>query len=208
LAFPGVKGFRAYSMTNHATPCDELEFLVKAVPGGAVSKQLFNAEQPAFQSDTVVNYFGPLGGAVFLPEEERDVLAIAGGSGIAGMMSILEHATRCGYFEAHHGSLFFGVRTLAEAFFLPRIAEFAALNRQLEVVIALSDETPPAGQHRDELLIEGGFVHEVAAAHMRDRFDGHTAYVAGPPPMVDRTLRMLLLHGQLNTEHIRYDKFA
>ena len=208
LAFPGVQGFRAYSMTNHAMPCDELEFVVKAVPGGAVSNHLFNSERPENESDIVVNYFGPLGGAVFLPEEGRDVLAIAGGSGIAGMMSILEHATRCGYFEAHRGSLFFGVRTLAEAFFLPQLAELAARNRRLEVVIALSDETPPADEHRTGLIMEGGFVHEVAAAHMRGRFDGHTAYVAGPPPMVDRALRMLLVNGQFSAEQIRYDKFA
>ena len=41
-----------------------------------------------------VEVFGPLGRAVFRPEEDKNIVCIAGGSGIAGMMSILERAVQ------------------------------------------------------------------------------------------------------------------
>jgi toluene monooxygenase electron transfer component len=34
------------------------------------------------------------------------------------------------------------------------------------------------------------------------------AYVAGPPPAVDATIRVLLLDAKLTTDNIRYDKFS
>ena len=43
-----------------------------------------------------------------------------------------------------------------------------------------------------------------------DRGGGHgpTAFVAGPPPMVDATLRMLITDARLPATDIRYDKFT
>jgi toluene monooxygenase electron transfer component len=35
-----------------------------------------------------------------------------------------------------------------------------------------------------------------------------TAYVAGPPPMVDGALRMLVLEARLDGTDIKYDKFG
>ena len=90
--------------------------------------------------------FGPLGAATFRPEEDRDVLIIAGGSGIAGMMSILDRAVREGYFRAHRGHVFFGVRALADAFYLEELAGYvAAAGGRLKVTLALSHE-PVAGE--------------------------------------------------------------
>jgi len=40
------------------------------------------------------------------------------------------------------------------------------------------------------------------------RLENIRAYAAGPPPMVDATLRMLLLEGRLTSDSIRYDKFS
>ncbi len=40
-----------------------------------------------------VDLFGPLGAATFHPDLGKNLLCIAGGSGIAGMMSILSRAT-------------------------------------------------------------------------------------------------------------------
>ena len=48
----------------------------------------------------------------------------------------------------------------------------------------------------------------VAAERMRGRVANVRAYAAGPPPMVDATLRMLLREGRLTPDNIRYDKFS
>jgi len=58
------------------------------------------------------------------------------------------------------------------------------------------------------LVFARGLVHEVAGARMAGRFAGVRAYVAGPPPMVDASLRLLLREARLSPADIRYDKFS
>ena len=53
-----------------------------------------------------------------------------------------------------------------------------------------------------------GFVHAVAGNHMAGRYDNISAYVAGPPPMVDAALRALITEARLSAADIRYDKFS
>jgi len=92
--------------------------------------------------------------------------------------------------------------------------ELAALKagspEALSVTVALSDEgVPPslAAAH-PALEFDAGFVHAVAGRRMKGRFENVRAYAAGPPPMVEATLRMLLLEGRLTSDNIRYDKFS
>ena len=51
-------------------------------------------------------------------------------------------------------------------------------------------------------------VHAVAGEQMQGRFADVRAYVAGPPPMVDASLRLLLREARLPPADIRYDKFS
>ena len=64
--------------------------------------------------------FGPLGAATFYPNLGKNILCIAGGSGIAGMMSILSRARQERYFDQFNGYVFFGVRTFGDGFYLGR----------------------------------------------------------------------------------------
>jgi toluene monooxygenase electron transfer component len=43
---------------------------------------------------------------------------------------------------------------------------------------------------------------------MQGRYGQVRAYVAGPPPMVDACLRLLLREARLAPADIRYDKFS
>jgi toluene monooxygenase electron transfer component len=97
-----------------------------------------------------------------------------------------------------------------ELFFVDELAAFKAQSPDgLEVTLALSDEgVPDASRRRSEFSWDTGFVHEVAARSMQGRFTGVRAYVAGPPPMVDGSLRMLLREARLSPSDIRYDKFS
>ena len=53
-----------------------------------------------------------------------------------------------------------------------------------------------------------GFVHLVAGERMAGAWNHLTAFVAGPPPMVDGALRMLVMEARLPASDIRYDKFT
>ena len=114
-----------------------VELLIKRKPGGRFSDWLFDERR----SEREVAVFGPLGRAVFRPHEGRNFICIAGGSGIAGMMSILECAVQADYFRDHKAAVFFGVRTLQDAFYLESLSRYVAQSHgNLEVTIALSDE--------------------------------------------------------------------
>src|SRR5262249_14346631 len=132
-------------------------------------------------------------------------------SGIAGMMSILSRACQEGYFEDHLGHVFFGVRTRRDLFFLDEMNAFLLqAGDALRVVVALSDgDVGAARVARYPRFRRGrGVVPAVAGSGMKGRFENVRAYTAGPPPMVDATLRMLLREGKLRAENIRYDKFS
>ena len=58
------------------------------------------------------------------------------------------------------------------------------------------------------LAFEQGLVHEIAGKSMQGKYQNVRAYLAGPPPCVDASIRMLLLQAKLPTDHIRYDKFS
>ena len=204
LAPEGMAGYRAYSMCNYERGGRHLEFVVKRKADGAFSQWLFGANREGASLDT----FGPLGKATFDPGLGKNLLCIAGGSGIAGMMSILARATASGYFERHNGRLFFGVRTMRDAFFLRELTEFGRHN--VEITLALSDEEVPEKARQDwpGLRFERGLVHEVAKRRMAGNYQNVRAYVAGPPPAVDAAIRVLLLDARLTTDNIRYDKFS
>lgn len=209
LAVPGVPGYRGYSMVNFERRARKLQFVVKKKPQGGVSEWLFDPQRRI--EGAVVDLYGPLGHATFYPNLQQNILAIAGGSGIAGMMSILARGAQERYFDQYRGDLFFGVRTYADAFFLDELAGFAAqFPGKLEIVVALSDEAVPAeaAAKHPSLVFEQGMVHEVAARRMKDRYRNVRAYLAGPPPAVDAAIRMLIVQAKLTTDNIVYDKFS
>lgn len=202
-----LTGGRAYSMVNFdPSSVSRLDLVLKRKPSGKFSDWLF-AER---QSDEAVEVFGPLGRAVFRPIEDKNIICIAGGSGIAGMMSILDHAVSADYFRDHKGAVFFGVRTHADTFYLDELSKFVkASHGNLEVVIALSHEESVAECHEKypSLKLATGMVHEVAAKKLEGRSDNAIAYIAGPPPMVDGAIRSLVTNG-FSAGSIRYDKFG
>jgi toluene monooxygenase electron transfer component len=207
LTVPGIAGARAYSMVNSERGTRRLSFVVKKKPGGAVSEWLFGREVEG----TRVGLFAPLGHATFRPGLAKHVLCIAGGSGIAGMMSILERAGDSGHFDRWDGHVYFGVRSERDSFFLDELRALQArFPARLAVTIALSDEDVPPSLPAAQpgLAFARGLVHAVAGERMRGRFADVRAYVAGPPPMVDATLRLLLREARLSPADIRYDKFS
>ncbi len=203
---PGLEGGRAYSMVNYGRDLDRLELVVKRKPGGGFGDWI----NGPLASGANVKVFGPLGRATFHPDEGHDLLMIAGGSGIAGMMSILSRGVRERYFETRKAKVFFGVRTLADGFYLEDFARaIDAGGGNVEVTLALSHEDAGRLDHPDfpTVKLAHGFVHEIAGEAMAGAYDNVMAYIAGPPPMVDGAIRSLIIGG-VGRSAIRYDKFG
>lgn len=207
VTVPGIAGYRVYSIVNFARGAPTIELLAKRKPGGAFSEWLFGESRAGAR----VSVFGPLGRATFSPTAARTLLMIAGGSGIAGMMSILSRAVQEGYFARHPGRVFFGVRSWQDTFYLDELSQMSeAFPGKLSVTVALSDEPVPdeAAARYPALAFAHGLVHEVARAAMEGNYANTRAYVAGPPQAVDVTLRYLLRDAKLSPLDIRYDKFS
>jgi toluene monooxygenase electron transfer component len=107
--------------------------------------------------------------------------------------------------------VFFGVRTLADGFYLGELAEHvAAAHGNLQVTLALSHapaETPTHPQHRG-IRLAAGIVTDVMATATGGRYDYPVAFIAGPTPMVDIALRLLIREARLPPAFVRYDKFT
>ena len=207
LQVPDVAGYRGYSMVNFERDAGRLDFVVKKKSGGGASEWLFGDAA----AGSTVELFGPLGSATFFPALAKSILCIAGGSGIAGMMSILARGCQEHYFDQYGGNVFFGVRAFKDAFYLDELSRYRnEFPQKLQITIALSDEDvpPAAGQRYPALAFEKGLVHEVAARHMNGKYQNVRAYLAGPPPAVDAAIRVLLLEAKLTADNIRYDKFS
>jgi toluene monooxygenase electron transfer component len=207
LETPAVAGGRAYSMVNYERGTGRLRLVVKQLPGGRLSEWLFGGDPTGAE----LAVFGPLGRATFHPEEGKDILCIAGGSGIAGMMAIADRAVREGYFKERSGRLFFGVRTLADAFYMEELAGLvAAAGEKLRVTLALSHEDVADEVHprHPGIRLAGGLVGDVMIRTMAGQYANMVTFTAGPPVMVDSVLRHLTYEAKIPRAFIRYDKFA
>src|SRR6516162_4910787 len=78
LRVPHIAGYRGYSMVNHPGSSARAKFIVKRKAGGALSEWLCSRAR----AGDPVEWFGPLGKAIFAPQEQRTIVCIAGGSSI------------------------------------------------------------------------------------------------------------------------------
>ncbi|MBT3705798.1 MAG: 2Fe-2S iron-sulfur cluster binding domain-containing protein, partial [Proteobacteria bacterium] len=207
LRSPDMQGFRAYSMTNYESSTDALDFVMKKVPGGIFSSHIFS--EPS--EDMNVEAFGPMGFATFSPSEARDLVCLVGGSGIAGIMSVLKQAEAVNHFKRHKLFMVFGARRIEDLFFLSELASLrATAPDNISIHIALSDQID--GHELPDIIHDlpahQGFVHDVAQTVGGDEFmSGRLAFIGGPPQMLNSCIASLLSSG-LPVSDIRYDRFA
>lgn len=196
LLFPqGVDGARAYSMANLDQGDGLWRFIVRRTPGGRGSTAL--CDGLAVGAEVEVD--GPYGHAWLRPST-RDVVCVAGGSGLGPMLSIArgvlaEDAGRRVHF-------FLGLRNEAE---LAALREIDALaDPRLQACVVLS---APAGA--TAWTGATGFVHtEVERALSPAGLAGFDFYFAGPPPMIDAMQDLLMVRHRVPFEQVRFDRYV
>jgi toluene monooxygenase electron transfer component len=194
-------------MANWESPSTRLEFIIKRKLAGGFSDWLFGR---ARQGD-VLRAVGPLGSAVLEPALGHDLLVAVGGSGLAVALSILARAVGEGCLGPARARLFFGVRTIQDAAALDRISLWCErFGHAFEATVALSEAAAGAAE-RDRwpaLRFENGMVHEALGRSLDGPCANTMAFLAGPPAMVDATMRVVMLKGRLPPSRIRFDKFS
>ena len=206
LRLPGMEGYRPYSMTSFDANTRQATFVIKRFPGGRFSEALFAGGAAEYRVDV----FGPMGLATFDPGENRDLICLVGGSGIAGIMSILSQAASLDYFKKHRLTIVFGVRRLEDFFFIEELKVVQkSAPEHIQINLAISDFQ--AGGSVDSQVhgfaLHHGFVHEVAEQLNGNVFSERLAFLGGPPAMLTGSLALLLGVGTPVAD-IRYDKFG
>jgi NAD(P)H-flavin reductase/hemoglobin-like flavoprotein len=159
---------------------------VKAVPGGWVSTALVHHTSPGSQL-----VLGPALGTMTLDRAAgRDLLCVAGGTGLSPIKAIIEQAVRESAATPRRIYLYYGARRRHELYDLPDLWRLEDAYHGFQLIPVTSDDPAFDGMQ--------GNVGRVAA-----RYLPHTdceAYVAGPPEMVRETIRVL---GRAGLEHDR-----
>ena len=207
IRLEGMQGYRPYSMTDFQREAQTLNFVIKRIQNGRFSDEIFSAGAP----EAKVDVFGPMGLATFDPsdpQESRDLVCLVGGSGIAGIMSVLDRAVSVNHFKNHRLFMVFGVRRSEDFFFLDelrRIKESAPDN--VSIHLAVSEEGSEKVDALSDFPLHQGFVHEVAERLGDGVFENRLAFLGGPPAMLTGSLA-LLLGARVPVSDIRYDRFG
>ena len=205
LKSSNVVGYRAYSMTNYDENTDELKFVIKKTDQGKFTNHIFNNLEQKFNLEA----FGPLGKATFYPDEKKDLIFVAGGSGIAGLMSILEHGDQQEYFKRYNADIFFGVQTVEDFFFTE---ELFLLKKKypgkINLYLATSNEnTDKSLTKNSEQKIDQGYIHTVLEKNMNVDCSDKIAFLGGPSIMVNSALPIIIKSG-VKAENIRFDRYG
>lgn len=207
IAMNGVEGFRAYSPAHDGKQVSQLTFIVRIQNGGRLSPKLCAIDAVG----APVRVFGPLGVAHIQPGKDKDLTVVVGGSGIGVALALLDWAVETRHFDRHRLDVVCGLRSSGSTRIVSQLQELAGkYPDQLRIVLALSEE-PEGLAHSmkaGHLHIASGMAHEVAKRCLEDAWADRVVFVAGPPPMVNGTLRMLLREAKVKPECIRYDSFA
>lgn len=189
LAFDALPA-RDYSLASR--PGEPfLEFHIRDMGDGA-SRYVAQHLRPG----EAVGVEGPFGDAYLRHDHPGPVLAIAGGSGLAPMKSIVETALAGGMRQPIH--LYFGARDEADLYLERHFHDLAARHVNLRYVPVLSTPSRPTGRRT-------GLVGAAVAADFRD-LRGCKAYLAGPPAMVESAMGVLYRRG-VRAEDMHADPF-
>jgi NAD(P)H-flavin reductase/ferredoxin len=174
----------------------ELQFFIRKVPGGRFTEWLFGKAKVGDRLQ--VN--GPFGDFT-LREAPAPILLIAGGSGLAPVLAILQGALQS--LEPPRAvTLIFGARSQADLYMLDTIE---ALRREwpesFQFVPILAQE--PAGS---DWAGRRGWIPEYLSDMPGDWISTHHAYLCGPPGMIDNCVERLSAAGVMESA-IYFDKF-
>ena len=189
----GEPVYRAYSISSSPSVKNNIELLVRLIPGGLCSSYLHNVKV-----NEEITFTGPYGEFALDISPDNELICVGGGCGMAPMRSILRHlkdvapGIKC--------SLYFGARTTKDIMYMEEFLQDKKLMRNFEIHYALSEP-----QHSPDWKGETGFIHESVARNTGK--DGkRQAFLCGPPLMIKATMKVLKEKG-FSRKRVFYDEF-
>jgi toluene monooxygenase electron transfer component len=200
LFIPGVAASRSYSMSNTGNAQGEWHFQVRLVPGGKASETLFNQ----LKSGDEIELDGPYGIAYLRNESARDIVCVAGGSGLAPMISIARGASQAGLLKNRKLHFFYGARTPRDVCGEKILHELPELGGSMHYHAVVSQTD---GDAQAAWSGETGFVHDLVRRTLGSEMANYEFYFAGPPPMTQAIQEMLMLEHKVPFEQVHFDRY-
>lgn len=189
---PGLAAPRAFSPAS--LPDHEVEFLIREVDQGAMS--LYLAQRCAVGD--VWEMTGPFG--TFHRRHARaPALYVAGGTGLAPIVSLLREQQRLGAPQAP-ARLVFGVARAEELFYRDALAHLQREMPQLGLDICVGADAVPGA-------VRGTVLDAITASHVEALGADGVAYMCGPPGMLQAVRRTLQSFG-LREDRLLCEEFV
>lgn len=169
---------KPYSVASSPLEEGYIDLCIKVVPGGPISNYLH-----ALKPGAEVEILGPIGVFVLREDSPKDILFIAGGSGIGPLRSMLRYLFSKE--TTRHCWLFFGNKTKDEIIFHREFLEMAKQHANFRYIPVLS---------REQWDGEQGYVQHSIPRHITD-FTNFEAYICGLTKLVEGNKAMLLGKG-------------
>ncbi len=189
--------WRTFSIANAPREDGILRFHVRAIPGGWVSRSLVHHTGPG---DTLL--LGPAVGTMVADTgSARDVLCVAGGTGLAPIKAIVQQLIADDWLGTWKDSsgrnstgrnirLFFGARKKSDLYDLPSLRMMESGHPSLRVIPVVSDAVVSDAPQFDGLR---GLLPDVVGRY--STWPDHDVYVSGPARMVRETTQILTAIG-------------
>lgn len=186
--------YRAYSIASSPSQKDCIELIIRRVPQGICTTYVFDFLK---EGDTL--YLNGAYGDFFLQEDsQREIICIAGGSGLAPIKSILHRIEEEGI--QRKATFFFGCVQKRDLYYVDEMKAFEKTIPDFQFIPALS-----GALEGDNWTGETGLITEVVGRHIADGSEME-AYLCGSPGMIDACIRVLKEKG-MPEDRIFFDKF-
>ncbi|MDD2999005.1 MAG: FAD-binding oxidoreductase, partial [Candidatus Riflebacteria bacterium] len=184
---------RAYSISSAPSDNKALELVIRYVPNGMVTTYVFKH----LKEGDKVRLIGPFG-EFFLRDTDREIVCIAGGSGLAPIRSIILDMAEKGI-NNRKTTFFFGAVSQKDLYYVDEFKAIEKAHSWFRFVPALSRDTT-------DHPYENGIITDVVARNY-DSMANIEAYLCGSPGMIDACEKILTGKG-MPREQIFYDKFS
>lgn len=195
LHIPGLETPRPFSLANPPSQGDLIELHVRLVEGGKGTTWIHQEMQPGDR----LKVSGPYGRFFVRKSEDSPMIFMAGGTGLSSpksmILDLLEEQCQLPI------TLFHGVRARRDLYDHSLFSELSGRHPNLSYIPVLSEP-----QEGDEWQGETGFVHEAAQRHFDKFFGGNSAYLCGPPVMIEACIGALM-QGRLFERDIFTERF-
>ncbi|WP_431824480.1 fatty acid desaturase [Burkholderia sp. F1] len=182
---------RSYSFSSAPSGDGRVNFTIRRVPGGRLSTHLVDR---AVAGDEL-QVRGP-GGKFWMRPGSDPVLMVAGGSGLAPILGMLQEMHQRG--DRRPVTVLFGARTQRDLYALEELASYGETWPELSFVPILSEAAAT-----DRWDGRKGLVTD----HIKELANHATsAYLCGPPAMIDAAVEMLHDIG-IAEENVHADRF-